>query len=94
MNKIDKNKLLVFIRKEIPSCLEVNSYTINDYDGTGDDGEPCFAGENITANCIFECPDPSYPINNLYGRRKKKVQVKTKMFNAWLEQIQAVKTLD
>lgn len=92
--KIDKEKLLTFIRKEVPSCLEVISCKINDYDGTGEDGEPCFVGENITANCIIECPDTSYPINNLFGRKKKRVQVKTKMFNAWLEETQAIKIIN
>ena len=94
MTKLDKEKLLTFIKKEMPSCLEVLSYKINDYDGTGEDGEPCFAGENITANCIVECPDTPYSVENLYGRKKKRVQVKTRAFNAWLEKTKAIKILD
>lgn len=93
MGNIDKDKLLAFIRKEVPSCLEITSFRVNDYDGTGEDGDPCFAGENITANCILECPDTSYPVNNLYGRKKSKIQVKTKVFMIWLESVQAVKII-
>lgn len=84
-----KDNLLKYIKTKYHLVNSITDYKIND-----SDDEEGYAYENMFVNAVFKCPDPTYSVNNLFGRRNHKLLVKVNLFRDWLNREDAIKIVE
>jgi len=75
-----KEKIFKFIQIKTPNLFEVLDVKLKDTDD-----EYGFVHEHYIVKCLLKVPDPSIPINNMFGRKEQNCLVKVSEYNSWLK---------